>query len=263
MNLAAVASLIIGVMIIFITQQAEVGSMSALIQPAAFFVVVGGTLCATLLNFPYDVVVKSFHASMDVFRKNNDKDPVFTIQEIVDIAHYARRNGLLSLRNVADTFSDPFLNRGIQLAVDYSNTQLVYDILNAEIIYDEEQELIYSRVFEAMGGYAPTFGVVGAVLGLIQVMGFIQEPEVLAKGIATAFVATLYGVGVANLVLLPIAGNLKLKLREKVLLKEIILQGIISVQLEENPIVIEEKLMSYLKLNNKTTDFKLGVQTSP
>ena len=123
--------------------------------------------------------------------------------------------------------------------------------LKAEISYDEEEELINSRVFEALGGYAPTFGIVGAVFGLIQIMGYIEQPDILAQGIAVAFVSTLYGVGFANLLFLPVAGKLKMNLREKVLLKEVVLQGIVSIQMEESPMVIEEKLLAYLKYHNR------------
>ena len=127
---------------------------------------------------------------------------------------------------------------------------MIYDILKAEISYDEEEELINSRVFEALGGYAPTFGIVGAVFGLIQIMGYIQQPDILAQGIAVAFVSTLYGVGFANLLFLPVAGKLKMNTREKILLKEVVLQGIVSIQMEESPMVIEEKLLAYLKYHN-------------
>jgi len=127
----------------------------------------------------------------------------------------------------------------------------LYDVLSAEISYEEEEELISSRVFEALGGYAPTFGVVGAVMGLIQVMTNLKDLDLLGSGIATAFVATLYGVGFANLILLPIAGNLKQKTREKILLKEVILQGILSIQMQESPVIIEEKLVAYLKFHHK------------
>ena len=133
---------------------------------------------------------------------------------------------------------------------------MIYDILKAEISYDEEEELINSRVFEALGGYAPTFGIVGAVMGLIQIMSYIQQPEILAQGIATAFVSTLYGVGFANLLFLPVAGKLKLNLREKVLLQEIILQGIVSIQMQEAPMVIEEKLLAYLKYHDREHNLK-------
>ena len=119
------------------------------------------------------------------------------------------------------------------------------------VIEKDEQEIINSRIFEAMGGYAPTFGIVGAVLGLIRIMGNLQSLETIGIGIATAFVATLYGVGIANLVFLPIAGNLKSKIRDKILLKEVILQGVMAIQMQENPTILEEKLLAYLKYHNK------------
>lgn len=116
-------------------------------------------------------------------------------------------------------------------------------------------------VFEALGGYAPTFGIVGAVFGLIQIMGYIQQPDILAQGIAVAFVSTLYGVGFANLLFLPVAGKLKMNTRERILLKEVVLQGIVSIQMEESPMVIEEKLVAYLKYHNKTHSIENRKQT--
>ena len=173
------------------------------------------------------------------------------MSEIIQIAYFSRRNGLLAVQEFLNQVSNPFLARGMQLAIDVDNPTLVYDILSAEIAYEEEEELISSRVFEALGGYAPTFGVVGAVIGLIQVMQDIQNLQMVGVGIATAFVATLYGVGFANLIFLPIAGNLKQKTRGKILLKELVLQGILSIQMQENPAVIEEKLIAYYKFHHK------------
>ena len=217
-----------------------------LIQPAAFCIVVGGTLCASLLNFNFSTLVNAFKNINLVFKKSKDNSSK-VITEIVQIAYFARRNGLFSVQEVLPKVSEPFLARGLQLAIDVDNPSLVYDILSAEIAYEEEEELISSRVFEALGGYSPTFGVVGAVMGLIRVMQDIRNLDVVGVGIATAFVATLYGVGFANLIFLPIAGNLKQKTREKILLKEVILQGILSIQMQENPTVIEEKLIGYLR----------------
>ena len=169
--------------------------------------------------------------------------------------------GLFYLNNLVDDIQDPFLKRGVQLSIDFNNPQMIYDILKAEISYDEEEELINSRVFEALGGYAPTFGIVGAVFGLIQIMGYIQQPDILAQGIAVAFVSTLYGVGFANLLFLPVAGKLKMNTRERILLKEVVLQGIVSIQMEESPMVIEEKLVAYLKYHNKTHSIEHRKQT--
>lgn len=250
MNKVSGFALITGIILILAIQKIEAGTIGIIIQPIAFLIVCGGTFCASLVNFGPNVVKNAILSAINIFSKEQDNSKQ-TIEDIIEIAYYARRNGLFSLEQVIDEIQDPFLRRGVQLCIDINNPQLIHDILEREIAYDEEQELINSRVFEAIGGYAPTFGIVGAVMGLIQVMSNMHEIDILAKGIATAFVATLYGVGFANLIFLPIAGNLKQRLREKVLLKEVILQGLISIQMQENPAIIEEKLLSYIKYHNK------------
>ncbi len=252
MNFTALFALFFGIALILISQKFDGGSLSMLIQPAAFCIVVGGSFCAALLNFNVPTLINSFKSLTEVFNKTQDKSTQI-ISEIVQIAYFARRNGIFSVQEVLTKVSEPFFARGLQLAIDVDNPSLVYDILSAEISYEEEEELISSRVFEALGGYAPTFGVVGAVMGLIRVMQDIENLDVVGVGIATAFVATLYGVGFANLIFLPIAGNLKQKTREKILLKEVILQGILSIQMQENPAIIEEKLIGYLRFHNKST----------
>lgn len=250
MNVSVIFSLIIAIAIFVLSPNIENNTLNLLLQPTALLIVIGGTFCASLINFSFTTVHKAINASFEVFKKKpNNK--IIIIDEIIQIAYFARHNSLLDMQNIIEKVQNNFLKRGLKLAIDIENPQLIYDILEAEIAYDEEQELINSRVFEAMGGYAPTFGIVGAVLGLIQVMSYIQQPEILANGIATAFVATLYGVGIANLIFLPIAGNMKLRLREEVLFKEAVLQAIISIVMRENPTIIEEKLIAYLKYNNK------------
>ena len=253
MNKTAVYALLLGFVMVFATQMLEGGSIIVLLQPTAFFIVVGGTLCASFLNFNYETIKKAFKNAREIFYKQENK-AMKVVDDIIQLAYFARKNGILALQGILDRVEDPFLSRGLQLTIDMNNPQLLYDVLSAEISYEEEEELISSRVFEALGGYAPTFGVVGAVLGLIKVMSNLKDLDLLGSGIATAFVATLYGVGFANLVLLPIAGNLKQKTREKILLKEVILQGILSIQMQENPAVIEEKLVGYLKFHHKRVE---------
>lgn len=251
MNFTAIFALFFGIFLILISQKLDGGSLSLLIQPAAFCIVVGGTLCASLLNFNFATLVNAFKSINLVFHQTKDNSSK-VISEIIQIAYFARRNGLFAAQEILPKVSEPFLARGLQLAIDVDNPSLVYDILSAEISYEEEEELISSRVFEALGGYSPTFGVIGAVMGLIRVMQDIRNLDVVGVGIATAFVATLYGVAFANLIFLPVAGNLKQKTREKILLKEIMLQGIISIQMQENPAIIEEKLIAYLKFHHKS-----------
>ena len=250
MNFSAIIALFVAVVMIIFSHQADGTSMVSLIQPSAIMIVLGGTFCAAIVNFNPSTLKNAIKSAKEVFIK---KEPSHAkvIDEILYLAHQARIGGLFSLNPIIENIQDPFLKRGIQLSLDFNNPQMIYDILKAEISYNEEEELINSRVFEALGGYAPTFGIVGAVFGLIQIMGYIQQPDILAQGIAIAFVSTLYGVGFANLLFLPIAGKLKMNTREKVLLQEVILQGIVSIQMEESPMVIEEKLLAYLKYHNE------------
>lgn len=254
MNFSAIIALVAAVIMLFASHHSEGSSMVSLFQPSAIMIVLGGTFCAAIVNFKPSTLINAFHASKEVFTEKNPSHQV--IDEIIYLAHQARIHGLFSLNSLLDNIQDPFLRRGVQLSIDFNNPQMIYDILKAEIDYDEEEELINSRVFEALGGYAPTFGIVGAVFGLIQIMGYIQQPDILAQGIAIAFVSTLYGVGFANLLFLPIAGKLKMNLREKVLLKEVVLQGIVSIQMEESPMVIEEKLLAYLRHHNREHSFE-------
>lgn len=249
MNFSAIIAIFAAVVLILFSHRTEGASMVSLIQPSAVMIVLGGTFCAAVVNFKPSTLVNALKASLDVFVEK-DKPHMNVIDEIIYLAHQARVKGLFGLNPLVDKIQDPFLKRGIQLSIDFNNPQMIYDILKAEISYDEEEELINSRVFEALGGYAPTFGIVGAVFGLIQIMGYIQQPDILAQGIAVAFVSTLYGVGFANLLFLPVAGKLKMNTREKILFKEVVLQGIVSIQMEESPMVIEEKLLAYLKYHN-------------
>ena len=260
MNFSAIIALVAAVLLILASHRADGESMVSLLQPSAFMIVLGGTFCAAVVNFKPSTLMTAFRSSVDVFLERQPSQ-IKVIDEIIYLAHQAKMKGLFYLNNLVDDIQDPFLKRGVQLSIDFNNPQMIYDILKAEISYDEEEELINSRVFEALGGYAPTFGIVGAVFGLIQIMGYIQQPDILAQGIAVAFVSTLYGVGFANLLFLPVAGKLKMNTRERILLKEVVLQGIVSIQMEESPMVIEEKLVAYLKYHNKTHSIENRKQT--
>ena len=260
MNFSAIIALVAAVLLLLASHRADGESMVSLLQPSAFMIVLGGTFCAAVVNFKPSTLMTALRSSVDVFLERQPSQ-IKVIDEIIYLAHQAKMKGLFYLNNLVDDIQDPFLKRGVQLSIDFNNPQMIYDILKAEIPYDEEEELINSRVFEALGGYAPTFGIVGAVFGLIQIMGYIQQPDILARGIAVAFVSTLYGVGFANLLFLPVAGKLKMNTRERILLKEVVLQGIVSIQMEESPMVIEEKLVAYLKYHNKTHSIENRKQT--
>lgn len=243
---SALISIIFALLIVFIVQYMETGSIAILFQFDAFLIVIGGTICATIINFRSKLVFDGIKSAIDVFKNTSVPDTNAIMSEILYLSDYSRRNGVFELNKIKDEIQNPFLRRAVQLILDLNNPQSFFEILSSEIDYEEERELIHSRVFEAMGGYAPTFGIVGAVMGLIQVMSNVEDLNMLASGIAIAFVATLYGVGFANLLFLPIAGNLKLKLRDKIMAKQMVLHGVVSIYMEEHSSIIEEKLLPYI-----------------
>lgn len=167
-------------------------------------------------------------------------------RQLVELAQKARREGLLALEEDARNIDDPFLQKGLQLVVDGTEPEIVRAVLESEIAVWEEREKVGEQIFTAIGGYCPTMGIMGAVLGLMHALGQSDDPKKMAKAIAVAFVATLYGVGFANLVFLPLAGKLKVRVAEKRLLYELTLEGILAIQAGENPRLVAEKLSAYL-----------------
>ncbi len=246
MDFSALLGISIGIMAIIGTLFLESNSISVIIQPSAALVVFGGTLGAALVNFDYSIIKNAFKEATKPFL-NTKESTVMVLNQIVELANIARQEGTLIIQDLISTIDDPFLKKSLQLSLDTSNKDILKEILDAEIDYEESQELINPHVFESLGGYSPTFGIIGAVVGLIQVMSNITNPTQLGFGISTAFVATLYGVGAANLVFLPIAGKLKMRLREKIILKKIISEGVLSIHKCENPVITREKMFSYLK----------------
>ena len=222
----------------------EGGSLSTLLHFPAFIIVLGGTLGAVMLQTPFSQFRLGVSLLPWVFQSS--RLPVKrTISRIVDWGVAARSNGFLSLEEAALQESDPFLHRGLNLLVDGADAAQLQATLDAQLSLERERLLRGARIFEAMGGYSPTIGIVGAVLGLIQAMANISEPELLGMGIATAFVATIYGVGFANLVFIPVGNKLKSLVHQRTLYHELIIEGLVSIAHGENPRNIERKLSAY------------------
>lgn len=231
-------------------QVLEGGSMHSIMQVTAAIIVVGGTIGAVLVNYP----MSTFMLAMKNARLallNNSEDPHKTIKLLSDLAAVARKDGLLALETSIKKVQDPFLRKGLQLVVDGTEPKLTREILEIEIGHSEEYNLASAKVFESAGGYAPTIGILGAVMGLIHVMENLADPQKLGAGIAVAFVATVYGVGSANLLYLPIAGKMKFKIRDQVIMQEMIVEGLISLSEGENPRRVEEKLTGFLRESQK------------
>jgi chemotaxis protein MotA len=223
----------------------EGGKIGQVLQPTAALIVFGGTLGAILVQFPLSSVVMAFRSLATIFFVPKN-DPQAVILEIVTLAHKARKQGIVSLDKDLDGIADPFLKKSLMLAVDGTEPGELRNMMELEMERQGEHEENSPRVFESAGAFSPTIGIIGAVLGLIQVMQHLDDINEVGRGIAVAFVATLYGVGAANLVLIPSAGKLKIRIREEQVIREMMLEGIISIMEGMNPRMIETKLVSYL-----------------
>ena len=223
----------------------EGGKLSQVIQPTAAIIVFGGTLGAVLLQYPMPVVASAFRRLVQVFLERK-LDPQQTVRQLVIFANKARRYGMISLDADLPSLSDPFLKRALMLAVDGTEPQELRKTMQLEIDNQAEYEDNIPKVFESAGGFAPTIGIIGAVLGLIQVMQHLDNINEVGKGIAVAFVAMVYGVGSANLFFLPSSGKLLLRIREEQIIREMTLEGVVSILEGMNPRMLESKLIGFL-----------------
>ena len=222
----------------------EGGHLGALANGPAALIVIGGTVGAALLQSP----LSSFKRAMQIlvwiiFPPRVDL--AGGIDRVVNWSLTARKEGLLGLEGVADAEPDSYARKGLQLLVDGAEPEAIRSILEVDFYTQESRDINAAKVFESMGGYAPTIGIIGAVMGLIHVMGNLADPGQLGSGIAVAFVATIYGVASANLVLLPIASKLKAIAMRQSLYREMLLEGILSIAEGENPRSIELKLQGF------------------
>jgi chemotaxis protein MotA len=222
----------------------EGGHTSSLVQLTAFVIVAGGTLGAVMVQTPIRTFVRAMGMASWVFVpvKLQLED---TAEMIVNWSNIARREGLLGLESIAEEEQDPFARKGLQLLVDGSEPEVIRAILEVEIDNREYQDIEAAKVFDGMGGYSPTIGIIGAVMGLIHVMNNLADPSKLGSGIATAFVATIYGVGFANLLFLPMAHKLKSQVHSQSRFREMVVEGVISIAEGENPRNIETRLQGY------------------
>ena len=224
----------------------EKGSIRDVAQITAALIVLGGTLGATLLNTPLPVLSGAFRRLNSVFL-DRTLPPGGLIEEIIGYAAKARKNGLVSLEQEAQSIEDPFLSKALNLAVDGTDLQEIRKMLELEIGLEEQAAEAEAKVFESAGGYSPTIGIIGAVLGLIQVMKNLANIDEVGRGIAVAFVATVYGVALANLFLLPAANKIKARVYQDVQRKELMLEGVIGIVEGLNPKLIRSKLEAYAR----------------
>jgi chemotaxis protein MotA len=245
MDRTSVIGILLGIAAVIGGNVFEGGKFSSILQPTAAMIVFGGTLGATLLSFPARDIVKAFIALKEVFLEKN-MNPDEYIAEIMRYADLARKNGLIVLEREIPRIRDPYFKRVMTLAVDRMAAKTLRETIEQENITFEEQKRRTARVYDTAGGIAPTIGILGAVLGLIQVMEHLSEPSKLGTGIAVAFVATIYGVGSANLLLIPMAKKLVNRLNRELVIREMILEGVVGIQTGMNPHYLRERLNGFL-----------------
>jgi chemotaxis protein MotA len=221
------------------------GKLAQMLQPTAALIVFGGTLGAVIVQFPFAVVLESIAQLRNVFFGRHDP-AVDILAQLVQFTQLTRRNGILALDRELEFIDDPFLCKALTLAVDGTAPAELRAVMEIELDAMAERDELLPRVFEAAGGFAPTVGILGAVIGLVQVMQRLENINEVGKGIAVAFVATLYGVGSANLFFLPCAGRIKILVHRRTLLREMMLEGVLAIQERANPTALEIRLSAYL-----------------
>lgn len=245
MDRISIAGLLLGLVAILGGQVLEGGSIGSLVQPTAFLIVVGGTLGAVMLQSPLPVFLNGMRMAKWVFVPPVI-DPERLIKQIEQWSNIARKEGLLALENQITNLKEPFRAKGLQLLVDGAEPDRLRDVLEVEISAWEASQKMAAKVWEAAGGYSPTIGILGAVMGLIHVMENLSDPSKLGAGIAVAFVATIYGVGAANLVFLPVAKKLLANISRLVILREMLVDGLVGIANGDNPRIIESRMRGYL-----------------
>jgi chemotaxis protein MotA len=245
MDILSILGLILAVCAVLIGAVLKGAGIQALLSPAAFMIVIVGTIAAIFLQTPLEVMKRALSISPWIFRPPAVRRAEL-VKKMVEWSNTARKQGLLGLESVIDREPDDFVRKGLQLVVDGSEPDVIRTVLEVDLQTREQADNRAAKVFEGMGVYAPTLGIIGAVLGLMAVMQNLADPAKLGQGIAAAFVATIYGIGFANLFFLPAASKLKVAIQGQSQAREMVIEGMISIAQGENPRSIEAKLQGYL-----------------
>ncbi len=236
----------IGLGLGFVLILAAMGSsIPAFIDVPSMLIVVGGTIAATLVSYPLETVLGISQVLMKTIFYSLPKNTE-VIKMLIDFATRARRDGILALEEASQSIEDPFFKKGLQLAIDGNPPEVIEMVLTNEIEKMEERHQIGAGIFSTMANYAPAFGMIGTLIGLVQMLRNLQDPSSIGASMAVALITTFYGAVMANLIFLPLAAKLKYRAQEEKLQMDIIMTGILSIQSGDNPRVVEEKLKTFL-----------------
>lgn len=228
-----------------IVTNAGSSGFTAFLDFASILIVIGGLVASLLINFKKEQIQLATNVIRESFYKNDQRLPEL-IALFIHLSERARREGILALENELEEVDDAFLRKGMMLAVDGIEPEVINDIMNAEIIAMEERHYKGRVIIEKAGEYAPAWGMIGTLIGLVLMLGSLQDPSTLGPNMAVALLTTLYGTVLANLVFIPMASKLENKTEEEVFIKQIIIEGVIGVQSGQNPRILEEKLSAFL-----------------
>lgn len=253
MDLATLVGLGVAFIAMIMTVVLEGGNPLSLLNLPAAVVVFGGTFGATLTSFTMDDA-KKFMPWIMIAAKENKNDPQEVIKTIVVLAETARREGILKLESSIEEIEDDFLRQGVTLIVDGTDYEVTKSILETEIDLMRERHQTGAKFFQTAGGFAPTMGIIGTVMGLVNVLSHLEDASNLGHSIATAFIATFYGVASANIAWLPIGNKLKIRSSNEMLTRDIIAEGILAIQAGESPRIIDDRLKSFLPPKDRAKD---------
>jgi len=245
MDILSILGVVVGFGAIIGGQYLEGGHLDTILNSVALLIVLGGTLGAVMLQTPLKTFLRALKIVSWIFFPPK-QSPEDTLEQIIEWNQIARKEGLVRLEVIAEEEPDLFARKGLQLIADGAEPEMLREVLETDLDIQESNDIESSKVFEAMGGYSPTIGIIGAVMGLIHVMGNLADPGSLGSGIAVAFVATIYGVALANLVFLPIASKLKSLILLRSRVQMMLIEGLVSVSMGDNPRNIESRLQAYL-----------------
>ena len=244
MDIASVMGILSGFILIILSIVTS-GDIGGFVNIPSILVVVGGTIAGTLVAYPLPKFLEIMKITQKAFQYKN-KNMAVVIDEVNDLANKARKEGLLSLEEASENINDDFLKKGIMLVVDGTDPELVKTLLETEVDFIAERHGTGQEVFEAMGAFAPAFGMIGTLIGLVNMLASLDDPSTIGPSMAVALITTFYGSVLANLIFIPLAKKLKFKSGEEILEKQIILEGLLSIQAGENPRIIDEKLKAFL-----------------
>lgn len=231
------------------------GGLGSFIDIPSMMIVVGGTIGATLINYPLkDMIGLAGVAKNAAFAKSESPDEI--INKLVEFSQITRREGILALQSRVDELNDPFLKKGITLAIDGLEPDVISAILDTELDYIEERHGLGAEIFNTMGAFAPAFGMVGTLIGLVQMLSNMSDPKSIGPAMAVALITTFYGVILANIIFIPIAGKLKTRSKEEILIKQLVAEGIRSIQAGDNPRIVESKLHAFISPKIRKSTFQ-------